>query len=90
MSLKIDTSKYKTLEEKLIFLIDLINEFKLTEVLILVNLKTFLSKNQIEEIYKHSLYREVNILLIENTEFSEKLEYEKKLVIDNDFDDFSI
>lgn len=90
VSLKIDVNSYVKLEEKLMFLIDIISEFKLVDILMIANLKTYFSNEEIEEIYKYAICKNVKILLIENTNSQPMLLYENKLIIDDEFDDFLI
>ena len=90
INFKIDLEYYNKVDEKIMFLIDLISEFNLVKILILVNVKTYFTDEELVEIYKYCNYKEVNLLLIENTVNETLLKYEKKLYIDNDFDDFLI
>ncbi len=90
INFKIDTEYYSSIDEKIMFLIDLISEFSLVKVLILVNIRIYFNEEELIEIYKYCNYKEVNILLIENNISEKVLKYEKKLYIDNDFDDFLI
>ena len=53
------------------------------------NLKIYLNDNELLELYKYSLYNNVNLLLIEK-DFKEKLNYENVLIIDEDFNDYLI
>lgn len=52
-------------------------------VIILVNIKTFLDKEQLLELYKMACYNKINLLLIES-EQRQMLENEKYYVIDKD------
>ncbi|MEG0282977.1 MAG: type II-A CRISPR-associated protein Csn2 [Clostridia bacterium] len=87
-SVKINAEQYYLPEEKIMFLIDLVSEFRITNVLVFINIKNYFEKDILEEIYKYSVSKEVKLLLIENRISSETLKYEKKLYIDADFDDF--
>lgn len=53
---------------------------------IVPNLKLFLSYNELLDLYKYSLYNNVNLLLIERFN-SKKLKYENILYIDENFDE---
>ena len=88
-SLKIDNSSYETVLEKIEFLIDLNLTLNLFNIIAIPNLKLYLSKEELVELYKYSLYNNVKLLLIEKN-VTEKLEYEHILVIDEDFEDYII
>lgn len=90
INFKIDIEYYNNITEKIMFLIDLISEFNLVKILILVNVKTYFTNDELVEIYKYCNYKEVSLLLVENTISENLLKYEKKIYIDNDFDDFLI
>lgn len=90
LELKIDIDKYEKLEEKIMFFIDLISEFDLSKILVLPNIKNYFEEQTLIEIYKYSIYKDVKILIVENNHSIEKLEYENKLYIDENFDDFDI
>lgn len=74
----------------LYLLIDLEKTFKLNKLIIFVNLKQFLNKEELIEFYKYCMYNKVKILLIENQSYQISLQNEQKLIIDNDLDEFMI
>lgn len=86
-SLKIDSDNYNKLTKKIEFLIDIISTLKIAKILIIPNMKLFLTDEEVVEVYKYSLYNNVNLLIIERND-RKKLKYEKKLVIDEDFYDY--
>lgn len=83
---KIDNSSYTNIIERLELLIDLISTLKIAAILVIPNLKMYLSEQELLELYKYSLYNNVKLLLIERNQMF-KLEYEKILVIDENFDE---
>lgn len=85
-NLKIDMLNYKKTVEKIEFLIDILATLKIATVLIIPNLKLYLSEEELLELYKYSLYNEINLLLIEKNS-GRKLPYERILSIDENFDD---
>lgn len=85
-NLKIDMLNYKKTVEKIEFLIDILATLKIATVLIIPNLKMYLSEEELVELYKYSLYNEINLLLIEKNS-GRKLPYERILSIDENFDD---
>ena len=87
LSLKIDTEQYEKLEDKIMFLIDLVSEFELCKTIVFVNLKQYIDNETAKIVYKYAISKEITILLIESTK-CEKIEHENKLIIDEDFEDY--
>ena len=86
-NLKIDDVNYTSILEKVEILIDIISTLKVADILIIPNLKLFLSSEELVELYKYSLYNNVKLLLIERNN-EEQLKYEKNIIIDENFCDF--
>ena len=86
--LKIDTICYTTIVEKIEFIIDIISTLKIATILVIPNLKIYLDENELIEIYKYSIYNNVQLLIIENSNSEELLKYEIKNIIDEEFDEF--
>ncbi len=76
--------------DNLFLLIDLENTLKFNNILVFVNLKQYLSKNELIEFYKYAIYNKIQILLIDSQAYGVTLEYEKKLIIDENLDEFVI
>lgn len=76
--------------DKILYLIDLISLLDLCKVLIFCNMKSFFTDIQIEEIYKHIIHNKLNALLVEGSITEKPLQYEKKIRIDLDFDDYEV
>ena len=74
---------YLTLSEKLISFMRVCKELMGFKLLVLVNLKSYLTGESLHEIYKMANYLDLNILLLEHGE-SEKVEGEKIYIIDKD------
>lgn len=87
-NLKIKQQGEESVLERLQMIIDSINYFHLAKMLILVNVKTFLDKEEQKELYKYSKYKKVNLLLLESGKEVAPIEYERILFVDNDFDEF--
>lgn len=85
-NLKIDILNYKTIIEKVEFLIDILATLKISNIIVIPNLKIYLTKEELVELYKYSLYNGIKLLLIEKNS-GEKLKYEKILSINENFDD---
>lgn len=86
-NLKIDTENYGSVPERIEVLIDIISTLKIATILVVPNLKTYLSEKELIELYKYSLYNNVKILLIEREERN-ALKYEQNIVIDENFNDY--
>ena len=86
--LKIDTMCYITIVEKIEFFIDIISTLRIATILVIPNLKIYLDENELLEIYKYSIYNNVQLLIIENSNSKKLLKYEIKNIIDEEFDEF--
>jgi CRISPR type II-A-associated protein Csn2 len=74
----------------LLLLIDLEHTLKINELLIFINLKDYLSDTELNELIKYSMYNNVKILLIDSKITKNKLKNEKKLVIDDNLEEFIV
>ncbi len=90
LSIRPDSSLYKAPFEKVSFLIKLIHELKLYELIVLVDLKKYCNDKQLLEIYKLTLYLDVKVLLVESSSIKGLLKYEKKILIEEDFCEYII
>ncbi len=57
-------------------------------VLVFVNLKNFLTKNELKVFYEHVFYSKLSVLLLENKVDGSVYEYEAKHVVDQHFIEF--
>ena len=70
------------------FLDNLINFLSLAldagcnKVITFVNLKSFLTENEVEKFYDYVFYSKLNVLLLENAPDANKYKYERKTVVD--------
>lgn len=85
-NLKIDSSNYTTILERVELLIDIISTLGIARILVIPNLKTYLTEKELVELYKYALYNNVKLLLIERNNIN-KLKYEEILSIDEEFND---
>ena len=83
-SLKIDSRSYTTILERIELVIDMLSIIQPDTLLIIPNLKLYMSDEEIIELYKYSLYNNINLLVVEQ-KFNNKLEYENVLLIDENF-----
>jgi CRISPR-associated protein Csn2 len=82
-SIKLNINFTNDLLDNLCIIIDMEREISINKLLIFVNLKQYLTKQELIELYKYSLYHNVKILLIDSQSYGPTLEYEKKLIIDD-------
>lgn len=87
-NLKIDTTCYTTIVEKIEFIINIIANLEIASILVIPNLKVYLEKEEIIEIYKYSLYNNIKLLVLENSSNENIENYEIKNIIDKEFDEF--
>lgn len=85
-NLKIDPINYTSILERAELLIDIISTLQIAKILVLPNLKIYLSEDELVALYKYSLYNNVKLLLIERYN-TKKLKYEKTMLIDETFDE---
>lgn len=84
--LKIDKKNYINLLERTEILIDLLSILNIAQILVIPNLKMYLSDEELIELYKYSLYNNIKLLIIER-ECKNKLQYEEIFRIDEMFND---
>lgn len=87
---KINIALQNNLLDNLLLIIDINTMFKNNDLLIFVNLKQYLTKIELEELYKYSIYNDVKILLIDSQCYGVTSDLEKKLIIDLNLDEFLI
>lgn len=88
--LKISIDCKDSLLDNLLLLIDIENLLKINELIVLVNIKQYLSSDELAELYKYSLYNGVKVLLIDSQNYKMTIEREKKIIIDSNLDEFLI
>ena len=87
---KFSVKSNNDLLNNLLLLIDIEKILNLNEILFFVNLKQFLTKGELLEFYKYSIYNNIKIILIDSQSYGTTIDYEKKLIIDNDLEEFVI
>lgn len=87
LNIRFPTSE--SLLERICDYIDICSKYRSICLFIFVNLKSFLSQDEIEQLYTHVVYYKINILLIENHEFL-PLKNEIIRVIDEDLCDIFV
>ena len=87
---KISINKHNDLLDNLLLLIDLEKTLKINEILFFINLKQYLNKNELIELYKYLLYNNIVVLLIDSQSYGICNEYEKKIIIDEELEEYKI
>lgn len=87
---KIGIDSKNDLLDNLFLLIDLEKILKTNCFLFFVNLKQYLNSNELIELYKYSIYNQVNIVLVDSQAYGCTIEYEKKLIIDENLEEFML
>ena len=71
----------------LLILIDTYKETKEYNMIFLINLKQYLTEDELQELYKYSIYNKVKIVLIDSQSYGIAKKYEKKLIIDDNLEE---
>lgn len=72
---------------KLLQYLNICAEMRLYKLVFLVNIKSYLSVEELKQLYKHAFYKNLSLLLLENTHKNILLNNEQKVFIDEDFCD---
>lgn len=83
-SLKLEIKEKESIIENLYLLLDVEKEIKNDEIIFFINLKQYLNKEELNELYKYALYNGIKIILIDSQSYGCSLNNETKLVIDSD------
>lgn len=76
--------------DNLFLLVDIEKELSINKIIVFVNLKQYLNNNELIELYKYLLYNNVVVLLIDSQSYGVCNEYEKKLIIDDELEEYKI
>ena len=88
--LKIKLEMKNEILDNLLLIIDLENALDRKNILFFINLKQYLTNDELLELYKYSIYRQIPIVLIDSQTYGTSLKYEKKLIIDSELDEFML
>ncbi len=81
-NVKIDDDKL-TLAEKILEYMTTVNRYKGERVFFLVNLRSYLTDKQAEELFESVVLKKIKLVCIENKEYK-RLRYENAIIIDED------
>ena len=88
--LKIKLEIKNEILDNLLLLIDLENALNRKNILFFINLKQYLTNDELLELYKYSIYCQIPIVLIDSQTYGTSLKFEKKLIIDSELDEFML
>lgn len=88
--LNITIKSKDNLLDNLFLLIDIEKELNINKIIVFINLKQYLNKNELIELYKYLLYNNVVVLLIDSQSYGICNEYEKKIIIDEELEEYKI
>ncbi|MEG2414208.1 MAG: type II-A CRISPR-associated protein Csn2 [Clostridia bacterium] len=83
LNVKFEEKAFDSVLDKLIDFVSVASEFSICEIIVFVNIKSYLSEAELKELYKCAQYKKVNLFLLENCNKT-KIEGEKIVIIDED------
>lgn len=89
-NLKLTINPKNNLLDNLMLLIELEKTLKTNNLLVFVNLKQYLTNQELVELYKYAIYNKINIIMIDSQSYGGTLDYENKLIIDSNLDEFML
>lgn len=87
---KLKVNYKSSIIENLFSIIELERSLKSSKFIVLVNLKQYLDDNELNELYKYSIYNNVNIILVDSQCYGCSHDFEKKLIVDDNLVEFMI
>src|SRR5699024_1412218 len=85
--IKISITDDGSIIDNLFSLINFYSHIKPDSILFLINLKSYLSREELIEFYRHVLVNNIKIILLEGRTSDKLLKNEQKMYIDSTFDD---
>lgn len=89
-NLKLTINPKNNLLDNLMLLIELEKTLKTNNLLVFVNLKQYLTNQELIELYKYAIYNKIHIIMIDSQSYGGTLDYENKLIIDSNLDEFML
>lgn len=87
---KLKVNYKSSIIENLFSIIELERSLKSSKFIVLVNLKQYLDDDELNELYKYSIYNNVNIILVDSQCYGCSHDFEKKLIVDDNLVEFMI
>ena len=88
--LKLKINYKNSIIENLFSIIELERSLKSSKFIVFVNLKQYLDDNELKELYKYSIYNNVNIILVDSQCYGCSHDFEKKLIVDDNLVEFMV
>lgn len=88
--LKLKINYKNLIIENLFSIIELERSLKSSKFIVFVNLKQYLDDNELKELYKYSIYNNVNIILVDSQCYGCSHDFEKKLIVDDNLVEFMV
>lgn len=88
LGLKLSGASAEKIIDRVLTIIDIVEYFNVAKVIIFINLKTFVSEYELNEIYKYAMYKKVKMLLIETGKEKKPIANEKIFFVDDDYEEF--
>lgn len=88
--LKLKINYKNSIIENLFSIIELERSLKYSKFMVLVNLKQYLDDTELKELYKYSIYNNVNIILVDSQCYGCSHDFEKKLIVDDNLVEFMV
>ncbi len=88
--MKISINGNNDLMGNLLLLIDLERVLNTKNILIFINLKQYLTKDELIELYKYSIYNQIKVILIDSQSYGCSIDYEKKFIIDENLEEYML
>lgn len=89
-NLKLTINSKNNLLDNLLLLIELEKVLNTKNLLIFINLKQYLASQELLELYKYAIYNDIKIILIDSQCYGTTLNYEHKLIVDSNLDEFML
>ena len=87
---KYKINQNEDLLDNLLLILDLETVLNSNKALCFINLKQYLSSEEILEFYKYASYNSINVIMIESTRYDYFTNYEKIIIIDQSLDESMI
>lgn len=87
---KLKVNYKSSIIENLFSIIELERSLKSSKFIVLVNLKQYLDDDELNELYKYSIYNNVNIILVDSQCYGCSHDFEKKLIVNDNLVEFMI
>lgn len=88
LGIKLAKLNGRSLLERALTILEIVEYFKLYPVVILCNIKNYFDKDELMELYKQAIHCKIQLMLFEFGDLEETLPYETIWYIDEDYEEF--